>query len=123
MFGMGFTEIFLILVVAVIALGPEKLPTAVVDIAKFFKKFKNSIDEAKTTIDNELKISEMKQQANELKASVADVSNLGRIDLNSINTDRVLDLNDEAKPTKPTKPKNKQKTKINKKISSKNKEA
>jgi sec-independent protein translocase protein TatB len=123
MFGMGFTEIFLILVVAVIALGPEKLPTAVVDIAKFFKKFKNSIDEAKTTINNELKISEMKQQANELKASVADVSNLGRIDLNSINTDRVLDLNDEAKPTKPTKPTNKQKTKINKKISSKNEEA
>jgi len=91
MFGMGFMEIFLVLVVAVIALGPEKLPTAVVDIAKFFKKFKSGIDEAKNTIDNELKISEMKQQANEFKASVGDVTNLAKIDMDSLSTDRLLD--------------------------------
>ena len=38
MFGMGFMEIFLIAIVAVIALGPDKLPTAMVQIAKFIKK-------------------------------------------------------------------------------------
>ena len=40
MFGMGFLEIFLVLIVAIIALGPEKLPTAAVEVVKFFKKFK-----------------------------------------------------------------------------------
>ena len=103
MFGMGFMEIFLILVVAIIALGPEKLPTAVVDIAKFFKKFKTGIDEAKTTLDNELKISEMKQQADEFKASVGNATNMASIDMSSLNSDRLLDLDDE--PKKPKKPK------------------
>jgi sec-independent protein translocase protein TatB len=90
MFGMGFMEIFLVLVVAIVALGPEKLPTAVVDIAKFFKKFKNSIDEAKTSFDNELHIADMKKQADEFKASIGNVKDLARIDLNSINTDKIL---------------------------------
>ena len=42
MFGMGFMEIFLVGIVAVIALGPEKLPSAMVDIAKFFKKLERT---------------------------------------------------------------------------------
>jgi hypothetical protein len=40
MFGLGFMEIFVILVIAVIALGPEKLPGVAVDVAKFLKKLK-----------------------------------------------------------------------------------
>ena len=51
MFGMGFMEIFLVLIVAIMALGPEKLPTALVDMAKFFKKIKGEINEAKTTLN------------------------------------------------------------------------
>ncbi len=34
MFGMGFTEILLIALVAIIALGPEKLPTTMVQIVR-----------------------------------------------------------------------------------------
>ena len=71
MFGMGFMEIMLIIVIAIIALGPEKLPSAMVDMAKMFKKVKGGIDDAKATIDNELSISEMKQEANKLKAQIS----------------------------------------------------
>ncbi len=101
MFGMGFFEIFLVLLVAIVALGPEKLPSAVVDIAKFFKKFKSGIDDAKSTLDNELNISEMKKQADDFKESVGDVANLGKIDLNSLD----LDDDDDKKPTKKKKSK------------------
>ncbi len=38
MFGMGFMEIILIAIVAIIALGPEKLPGTMVQIAKFINK-------------------------------------------------------------------------------------
>ena len=72
MFGMGFTEILLIALVAVIALGPEKLPTAMVQIAKFINKFKTGIADAKATLDNELNISEMKAEANKFKAQIED---------------------------------------------------
>jgi sec-independent protein translocase protein TatB len=70
MFGMGFMEIFLILVVAIIALGPEKLPTAAVDMAKFFKKIKGGIDDAKSTIDSELNLSELQDDVSTLKSQM-----------------------------------------------------
>ena len=70
MFGMGIMEIFLIAIVAIIALGPEKLPTTMVQIAKFLNKLKAGISDAKTTLDNELNISEMKEEANKFKAQI-----------------------------------------------------
>ncbi|MDD2640042.1 MAG: Sec-independent protein translocase protein TatB, partial [Arcobacteraceae bacterium] len=70
MFGMGFFEILLVAVIAIIALGPEKLPTAMVEVARFFKKFKSGIDEAKSTLDNELQLSDMKEEASKFKAQI-----------------------------------------------------
>ena len=65
-------EIFLIAIVAVIALGPDKLPTAMVQIAKFIKKMKTGLDDAKSTLDSELNISEMKDEANKFKSQIQD---------------------------------------------------
>jgi len=70
MFGMGITEILVIAIVAVIALGPEKLPDAMIKIAKLFNSVKKSLSDAKTTLDNELNISELKEEANKFKASI-----------------------------------------------------
>ena len=72
MFGMGITEILLIAIVAIIALGPDKLPDAMVQIAKFINKFKNGLAEAKNTLDNELNIAELKNEANKFKAQIED---------------------------------------------------
>ena len=72
MFGMGITEILLIAIVAVIALGPEKLPDAMVKIAKMFNSIKKGISDAKTTLDNELNIAELKEEANKFKAQIED---------------------------------------------------
>ena len=95
MFGMGFMEIFLVLIVAVIALGPEKLPGAAVDIVKFFKKFKSSIDDAKSTLDNELNISEMKKEAEEFKSSVSNMKNITTLEL-----DDLTNIEDDIQPPK-----------------------
>lgn len=72
MFGMGFMEIMLIAIIAIIALGPEKLPDAMVSVARFFKKFKSGIEDAKSTLDNELNISDMKAEANKFKSQIED---------------------------------------------------
>jgi len=37
MFGLGFMEILFIAIIAILFLGPDKLPGAMVDIAKFIK--------------------------------------------------------------------------------------
>ncbi len=67
MFGMGFSEILLVAIIAVLFLGPDKLPEAMVQIAKFFKSFKSSINEAKSSIEQEMKIQELKEEAIEYK--------------------------------------------------------
>jgi len=63
MFGMGFTEILFVAIIAIIFLGPDKLPEAMVQIAKFFNSFKKTISEAKSTFEEEIHINELKQEA------------------------------------------------------------
>ena len=70
MFGLGFMEIFVILLVAVIALGPEKLPRVAVDVAKFLKKMKSGIEDAKSTLDKELNVSELKESVSTIKGQM-----------------------------------------------------
>ncbi|NHA52193.1 Sec-independent protein translocase protein TatB [Helicobacter pylori] len=62
MFGMGFFEILVVLVVAIIFLGPEKFPQAVVDIVKFFRAVKKTLNDAKDTLDKEINIEEIKKE-------------------------------------------------------------
>jgi sec-independent protein translocase protein TatB len=70
MFGMGFFEIFFILLIAIIVLGPEKLPKAMVEGVKLFRKLKKGVVEAKDVLDDELNIAELKEEANEYKKSL-----------------------------------------------------
>ena len=118
MFGMGFMEIFLIAIVAIIALGPDKLPTAMVEVAKFFKKFKSGVEDAKSTLDTELNISEMKAEANKFKAQIENVKSNVSIDTNvDLGLDDImkndLDSNENEKPAKvKSKKEKKKKTKL-----------
>ena len=74
MFGMSFSEILVIAVIAVLVLGPDKLPSAMVQIAKFLKMFKKGINDAKSTFDQEMKIAELKEDAQKYKESASDVT-------------------------------------------------
>ncbi len=67
MFGMGFSEILLVAVIAILFLGPDKLPEAMVQVAKFFKSFKSSINEAKSSLEQEMQIQELKDEAMKYK--------------------------------------------------------
>lgn len=99
MFGMGFFEILLIAIIAIIALGPEKLPTAMVEVARFFKKFKSGIDEAKSTLDNELQLSDMKEEANKFKAQIENAKSAVSIDNLDLGVNDILnDTKEEVTP-------------------------
>ncbi len=63
MFGMGMGEILVIAIIAILFLGPEKLPDAMVKVAKFFKSFKNSVNDVKSSFEQEMKIQELKEEA------------------------------------------------------------
>lgn len=105
MFGMGFMEIMLIAVIAIIALGPDKLPTAMVEIAKFIKKFKSGVDDAKSTLDSELNLKEMKEEAQMFKAQIENTKS--SMNLNN-HVDLGLDniINDDSPSTSKVEDKN-----------------
>lgn len=116
MFGMGFMEILLIAVIAIIALGPEKLPTAMVEIAKFLKKFKSGLEDAKSTLDNEINITEMKEEANKFKAQIEDAKSTldmkNNVDLGLdkiINEDITFDNKEKEQKVSIKEPKKKEK--------------
>ncbi|MCI6217048.1 MAG: Sec-independent protein translocase protein TatB [Helicobacter sp.] len=71
MFGIGIFEILVILIVAVIFLGPDKLPQAAIDLAKFIRTVKKTVDDAKESFDNEVRLSEIKKEALEYKESLS----------------------------------------------------
>jgi sec-independent protein translocase protein TatB len=74
MFGMGFTEIMIIAVIAVIFLGPDKLPEAMINIAKFFRSFKNTLSDAKNSIEQEMNISDLKKEALSYKNQITETT-------------------------------------------------
>ncbi|EIJ5278396.1 Sec-independent protein translocase protein TatB [Campylobacter jejuni] len=64
---MSFGEIIVILVVAILVLGPDKLPEAIVQIAKILKAVKRNINDAKSSIEKEIRINDLKEEAKKYK--------------------------------------------------------
>lgn len=84
MFGMGFTEILVIAVIAILFLGPDKLPGTMLEIAKFFRNMKRTIGSVKESIEEEMSVSEIKEEAlaykRELLEANEKLSQMGNID-------------------------------------------
>ncbi|MCV6607579.1 MAG: Sec-independent protein translocase protein TatB [Campylobacterales bacterium] len=74
MFGMGLGEILLVAIIAIVFLGPDKLPEAMVKTAKFFKKIKITVDDAKSTLEEEIGIDEVKKEAEKYQKQIEDVT-------------------------------------------------
>lgn len=53
MFGMSLTEILVIAIVALVVLGPEKLPKVARTVGYLFGKARRQIDEIKSEIERE----------------------------------------------------------------------
>ncbi len=110
MFGMGFTEILIISVIAILFLGPDKLPGAMVDIAKFFRQAKKTIGTVKDSLEQEMNVSEIKQEALAYKKElldakekldkVTDTSSIGTT-LSDLSSDILDDIESDSEPKKP----------------------
>ena len=74
MFGIGFTELMLISIVAILFLGPDKLPGAIVEVGKFIKSVKKTVNEAKSSLEEEMKIADLKDEALNYKKQLTDAT-------------------------------------------------
>jgi len=68
MLDIGFSEIFLIVVILLIVVGPEKMPRIAYLAGKWVGKAKGMINSVKTEIDKEVKAEELKEILEKQKA-------------------------------------------------------
>ncbi|WP_422476216.1 Sec-independent protein translocase protein TatB [Endozoicomonas sp. ALB032] len=62
MFDIGFTELLLIAVIALVVLGPERLPGAIRTTAYWIGKIKRSFQSAREELEKELDVDGIKRQ-------------------------------------------------------------
>ncbi|HFD14057.1 MAG TPA: Sec-independent protein translocase subunit TatB [Epsilonproteobacteria bacterium] len=101
MFGIGFTELLLIAIIAILFLGPDKLPSALVEMAKFIKSVKKTIGEAKSSLEEEMKIADLKEEALNYKKQLNDAT-AELQGFKNINFDSFDDVNYDKKETTAT---------------------
>lgn len=62
MFGIGFPELLMILVVALIVVGPSKLPDLARALGRGYAEFRRATDELKQTFEQDDTVKEIRQE-------------------------------------------------------------
>ncbi|WP_027180509.1 Sec-independent protein translocase protein TatB [Maridesulfovibrio bastinii] len=68
MFGIGSTELIIILVVALIVIGPQKLPDLMRTLGKGLSEFRNMSNDVKRTLDQEIATADEDRRKQEVAA-------------------------------------------------------
>ncbi|MFA6137939.1 MAG: Sec-independent protein translocase protein TatB [Sulfurimonas sp.] len=63
MFDFSLGEMLVIIIIAILFLGPDKLPTVMVDVAKFFKQIKKTIGTIQDSLEQEINATGIKEEA------------------------------------------------------------
>ncbi len=80
MFDIGFSEMFMVLVIALIVIGPERLPAVAKKIGRFIGKAKRTFENVKREVQSEFETEELNKRLAEnnilkdTKEAVSDIS-------------------------------------------------
>lgn len=58
MFGLGGSELFVVILLAIIFIGPKDLPRFASKLGRFYRQFKSAADDLKNTLEREIDLSE-----------------------------------------------------------------
>jgi sec-independent protein translocase protein TatB len=75
MLDIGFSEFLVVIILAILVLGPDKLPEAMKDVARFVKKTKKLWDDATRDIVKELELEDMKEEVQRYKQELKKLQN------------------------------------------------
>ena len=117
MFDMGFTEMMLIGIVALVVIGPERLPGVARTAGKYFSRLRSFVTNVRADVESELKADELREmfetQQQELQSLKEVVSDAGKgIGLSDIADEmsEVANSIDDTKPIPEPRPKAKAKS-------------
>ena len=72
MFDIGFSEIVVIAVVALIVIGPERLPKTARMLGHLFGRLQRYVNEVKADINREMELDELRRLRQEVKGAASD---------------------------------------------------
>ncbi|EMI47987.1 Sec-independent protein translocase protein tatB-like protein [Stenotrophomonas maltophilia AU12-09] len=75
MFDIGFSELLVIAVVALVVLGPERLPKAARFAGLWVRRVRNQWDSVKQELERELQAEDIKRQMQEVRQGMQDTEN------------------------------------------------
>ena len=87
MFGIGFLEICIIILVALILVGPKKLPELMMNAGKMFVQLRRMSNEVKSTFDHIIDEAEQDLDKNETKYKVKTFPKRDKMSYVNINTE------------------------------------
>ncbi len=58
MFGLGGAELFVVLILAIIFIGPKELPGIAAQLGKLYRQLKGATEDLKDTVEREINLSE-----------------------------------------------------------------
>lgn len=73
MFDIGFSEIVVIAVVALIVIGPERLPKAARTLGHLFGRLQRYVNDVKADINREMELDELRKLQQEVKSAARDI--------------------------------------------------
>jgi Tat protein translocase TatB subunit len=74
MFGIGMPELLLLLAIALIVVGPKKLPELAKALGRGIAEFKKATNEIKESLETNTEFSELKQSFDDIQETVVDAT-------------------------------------------------
>ena len=100
MFDIGFSELLLIAIVALIVIGPQRLPTVARTLGHLFGRMQRYVNDVKADISREMEMEELKK----LQSTMEDAARSMRDSVDSVNKEVAEAEGELSRMTQPAQP-------------------
>jgi sec-independent protein translocase protein TatB len=99
MFDIGFSELMIIAVVALVVIGPERLPKVARTVGHLMGRFQRYVGDVKSDIDRELRLEEMKKLRQEVEMQARNIETRVSGEISAVQGDIEKPVTDVAQLT------------------------
>ena len=91
MLNIGMTELLIFGIIALLVLGPEKLPEAARFVGKWYGKIKRMVSNVQNDIDRELRLSELREQMQQEMARIQELEVKMQAQMSEMKNEKIFD--------------------------------
>src|SRR5690554_6569445 len=91
MLNIGMTELLIFGIIALLVLGPEKLPEAARFVGKWYGKIKRMVSNVQNDIDRELRLSELREQMQQEMARIQELEAKMQAQMSEMKNEKIFD--------------------------------